>query len=411
MGRHHHHRPGSYIRAAAVVFTTALCLALQSSIRIGCSNNTERWSGWVFRGPSLQPCHGFLTPPRRPRTSERRVGTNDNRDTPPETVLLQRGVQVMREVMTNEFMVRNAVLHQVLAKPIGKLVEVRPSTIPGAGRGLFAKKNIKANTIIGFYPCHALGVDRSNSNNKSDDDVDDTAFFAWGEEHQEYFQAHDPSMSPSPYLLCTDQPLFVRPSLLQMFSSSTTTTSSSENKEQQQPQKLLYLNVNPNANAAPNNNNNHCWVSHMINDGATIIADDTRTTEAADLVDYFHQSAKARNCIHIPFGPSPILATVTTQKIQKGSEILTTYGSAYWLGMMTSSSSSPDGRRRRNEDDAVAASSSPAVHQELVKLARELQALLPTVQTIYQHAVTALHTEYAAVWDSAAVSSSSSSRP
>jgi hypothetical protein len=339
-----------------------------------------------------------MAPTHRPRTSELRVGTNDNRDD--QEILLHRGVQVMREVMTNEFMARNQVLHQVLAKPIGKLVEVRPSTIPGAGRGLFAKKNIKANTIIGFYPCHALGVDRVGINHHNNSADDDTSFFVWGEEHQEYFQVH-PSTSQSPYLLCTDQPLFARPSLLTFSSSATGGDNDKEQEQQQQQPQLLYLDVNPDADAALLSS---CWVSHVINDGATIV--DDRTT-AADLVDYFRQSAKARNCIHIPFGPSPILATVTTQKIPKGSEILTTYGAAYWLGMMASSTS--PGGRPRNEDTAAAAAaaSSPSVHQELVTLARELQALLPTVQTIYQHAVTALHAEYAAAWDRAASSSSS----
>ena len=66
----------------------------------------------------------------------------------------------------------------------------------------------------------------------------------------------------------------------------------------------------------------------MINDGAKI----TENTEKG-VLDYYKKSKKEKNCIHIPFGPSPIMATVTTKKVKKGQELLTTYGGTYWLGV------------------------------------------------------------------------------
>ena len=36
-------------------------------------------------------------------------------------------------------------------------VEISDSTIPGAGRGLFASRDIAKGTIIALYPIHSLG--------------------------------------------------------------------------------------------------------------------------------------------------------------------------------------------------------------------------------------------------------------
>jgi uncharacterized protein (DUF39 family) len=46
---------------------------------------------------------------------------------------------------------------------------------------------------------------------------------------------------------------------------------------------------------------------------------------------YYRASSIAKNCVQVPFGPCPILATVATCKIRKGEELLTSYGGSYWL--------------------------------------------------------------------------------
>ena len=35
---------------------------------------------------------------------------------------------------------------------------------------------------------------------------------------------------------------------------------------------------------------------------------------------YNHSSRRAKNCVHVIFGPSPMLATITTKKIQKDDD-------------------------------------------------------------------------------------------
>ena len=79
----------------------------------------------------------------------------------------------------------------------------------------------------------------------------------------------------------------------------------------------------------PNRDIVDAWVSQMINDGATVQSN----TEDGDL-EYYEATKFAKNCIHIPFGPSPIMATVTTRKVKKGQEFFTTYGATYWLGVL-----------------------------------------------------------------------------
>jgi len=197
---------------------------------------------------------------------------------------LMAGIRKMEAIMTPSFYEE----HESLAafyKKLTKNVEVKESSIPDAGLGLFAKKPLKANTIVSFYPAHALGIDGSDFVSLDTD----------------YFAAH-PS-DKSSYLHCTDQPLFERPSFLPH-------------------QPIVYLDVNPTLPQVPG------WTSPMINDGATV----TSNTEAG-VLDYYQQSRQARNCIHIPFGPSPVLATITTKKVKKGDELLTSYGGTYWLGV------------------------------------------------------------------------------
>lgn len=204
-----------------------------------------------------------------------------------------------------------------------------------AGKGLFAKKNIKANTIISFYPCHALGVEGTFVVNESD---------------EPYF-ANQPQ-NESPYLHCTDQPIFARSSILN------------------RPDQLLYLDVKPSIALE-----NTIWTSHYINDGAMA----TEATSEA-VLQYYKTSSLARNCIHIPFGPSPMLATVTTKKVKKGEEFLTSYGADYWL---------------LNRCDTVP--QSEEIHQEMLSMARQLQASMKTVGVTYANHIVELEALYNAI--------------
>lgn len=210
----------------------------------------------------------------------------------------------------------------------------------------------QAGTIVGLYPAHALGyelvVPVNNTSAEEDDSQEEelqdlSMFLAGNDEDREYFAEHPHGNSP--YLHATDQPLFQRPSLL--------STLFDESKKEMPPP--LYLDVNPNRNDKLDG----AWTSHYINDGASML--DCKTITEADIEQYYRSSTKAKNCIHIPFGPSPILATITTKKIKKGEELFTSYGVVYWLGAMDNSESAPS------------PSMTEKIHSQIVESARDLQ--------------------------------------
>ena len=240
----------------------------------------------------------------------------------------------METVMTSSFFESTPILKTLLSK-IDKQVEIKDSTIPNAGKGLFAKKAIKANTLVGFYPAHALGVE--------------DCFVYSNEKDASYFADH-----PSPnsdYLHCTDQPLFQRPSLLLQGDTN----------------NPVYLDVNPNRPITTG------WVSQMINDGAIV----SEPTEAGIL--QYYQAAKVNNnCVHIPFGPSPILATITTKKLKAGSELFTTYGGVYWLGNFA------------NHSVPI----TPVIRQEIQATAKTLQTCIQTANRLYSNPMEALQLAY-----------------
>lgn len=174
-------------------------------------------------------------------------------------------------------------------------VEVKESSIPDAGLGLFATEKIKSGTIISFYPVHTLGIDLGESIRRvSMDSAGQTR------EQQEEESSGDQT---NPYLLhiLGNRPL-MKLGLEDLGGDS------------------IFLDVDIDQQESIG------FQSHRINDGATVL---TNSEDGA--LAYYQASRRAKNCVHVPFGPSPLLATVTTRKIKKGDELLTTYGCSYWL--------------------------------------------------------------------------------
>jgi hypothetical protein len=249
-------------------------------------------------------------------------------------------------------------LHR-LRKQVQQLTMIDQSSLgEHAGLGLFATKNIKAGTIIGLYPAHALGYEllvpaAGDANNLRDLSL----FLAQSEIDEKYFTENQPHNN-SPYLHATDQPIFQRPSMLAPLFD--------QNGKVGMVPPPLYLDVNPNRNSELDG----IWTSHYINDGSSLL-DHTRSVGTSSSIEdgieqYYQQSTQAKNCIHIPFGPSPVLATITTKKVKKGQELFTSYGVVYWLGAIST-----------NNGDDNGASNAPGmtekIQSQIVQSARDLR--------------------------------------
>jgi len=251
-----------------------------------------------------------------------------------------------------------------LRKQVQQLTDISPSSIGDhAGLGLFATKNIKAGTVVGLYPAHALGyelvVPLDEGGEMDEDNLQDLSMFlAENEEDEKYFSDHPHGNSP--YLHATDQPLFQRPSLLSSLFD--------EAKDEMAPP--LYLDVNPNRNEELDG----IWTSHFINDGASLLDMQNSGTSIEDEIErYYTQSTKEKNCIHIPFGPSPVLATVTTKKVKKGQELFTSYGVVYWLGAVDTLPEEEESTPRMNE----------RIQTQIVQSARDLQKAMEETKRGY----------------------------
>ena len=272
----------------------------------------------------------------------------------------------MHHIMTPEIWQSSPQLKTMYTQMI-KNVEIKESSIAGAGLGVFAKKNIKSGTIVSFYPAHALGIDDG-----------DTPSFVCLPRDDDYFQSH-PSTESS-YLHCTDQPLFQRKSLLQQQASSLSLSDAEI--------PPLFLDANPNNRG----DNDLCWVSHMINDGAKV-----ESNTARGVLNYYEQTALQKNCIHLPFGPSPVMATVTTKKVKKGAELFTSYGGVYWLGVLYA-------------DHDLQVDMTPEIQTKIQQTARDLQQSMQTVSVTYAPQATALQEAFDAVHnEQSRISSASSS--
>lgn len=174
-------------------------------------------------------------------------------------------------------------------------IEVRQSSLDGAGLGLFAKKNIKAGTIISFYPVHTIGIDFDGSAENRLFSIDSAG------ETQERRQEIEDDQAYLHNIL--GKRLLMNADIINTLGGQS-----------------IFIDVDLGQGDSPS------FVSHRINDGA-IVMENTHD----GVLKYYQESRKAKNCVRIPFGPSPLLATVTTKKVSKGEELFTTYGCSYWL--------------------------------------------------------------------------------
>ena len=265
-------------------------------------------------------------------------------------------------------------LHR-MRKQVQQLTKIDQSSLGAhAGLGLFATKNIKAGTIIGLYPAHALGYEYVVPDADTNTERDVSLFLAMNDIDETYFTDRQPHNN-SPYLHATDQPIFQRQSMLASLFGNTGKVGGGV------APPPLYLDVNPNRNHELDG----IWTSHYINDGSSLLNHKTNVGTSSSssssstiedgIEQYYLQSTQAKNCIHIPFGPSPVLATITTKKVKKGQELFTSYGVVYWLGALSTTAT-------RSVDDG-APGMTEKIQTQIVQSARDLQQAMEEAKRGY----------------------------
>ena len=243
-------------------------------------------------------------------------------------------------------------------KSNNNMVEVRRSTIPNAGLGLFASKNIKVGDILSFYPVNTIGivdaidgsivVRQRRRDDVVGDDIDTTddampgCKFARGEskdeQDQQYVTSNDDVDDDETYLLHVlgsgsrtlmhvnialdlgGSSIFVNNVALKQHhrEQHNDDSDSSSEKSNYSSTSTTKSTATPGSSTSTTNNG---FDGHRVNDGATILTNDEAGTLA-----YYHSSRLLKNCIHVPFGPCPVLALIATRNVLCGEELLTTYG-------------------------------------------------------------------------------------
>ena len=186
-----------------------------------------------------------------------------------------------------EFMATRPPKLQDLFRTCKESVHVAKSSIPAAGKGLFASQDIQAGSIITFYPVHALGVN-----------FRDGSCFLYSKD------GHDHAKSAYVLSLIGNRPI-LGIDLQNDFDG------------------MGFVDADPGRTVSP------AWQCHFINDGAII---QKNTPEA--VMQYYKASLESQNAIFLPLGPSPLCAAVATKDISKGQEIFACYGRSYWLGLV-----------------------------------------------------------------------------
>jgi hypothetical protein len=252
------------------------------------------------------------------------------------------------------------------------MVEVRTSTIPNAGLGLFAIKDINMGDILSYYPVNTIGIvdaidgsivvrqhrcddvvgdidtiddtmtgrtlqrgdgkdgqyqPDSNNNNevyvtsKDDDDVnvnDDETYLlhVLGSGSRTLMKVNIAMELGGSSIFVNNVAVLKPEQRCQQHNDDD--SSSGKKSDSSSTTTTTTASTLPISSILSTNNG---FDGHRVNDGATILTNDEAGTLA-----YYHASRLLKNCIHVPFGPCPVLALIATRNVLCGEELLTTYG-------------------------------------------------------------------------------------
>jgi hypothetical protein len=190
---------------------------------------------------------------------------------------------------------------------------VAESTLPNAGRGLFATKDIAKGSLITCYPGDALLCeyydDEEMNHDEEDhgqeyDEEDETEVILWGShvnsmyrvDDDEIFDGRDDGMPPLVSYAASVNDVY---SVIGM----------------------------------PSLDQDPAYLGHFANDGGGHIAQENfETMGIEDMLSlYIEKSSDVANAKHVPFGGGLHLGTMAIKDIKKNQEIFVTYGTDYWM--------------------------------------------------------------------------------
>mmetsp|Transcript_32505 Transcript_32505/g.48477 ORF Transcript_32505/g.48477 Transcript_32505/m.48477 type:complete len:337 (+) Transcript_32505:61-1071(+) len=206
---------------------------------------------------------------------------------------------------------------------------IGPSTVDGAGRGLFATEDIAKGELITFYPGDALLCEYSEL------EIDD--------EEEEDFDEEDIDFEDEDYY--DEEADYVEEVVLWGEHVDT----SDRLEEDEVFDGIVAENVPPLTSYAasvddvysvmgmPILDNNPAYYGHFANDGAGHIAIQTGVADAARrgieeiISSYVSESVELSNARHKPIADGLHLGTFASKDIKKGEEVMVTYGPDYWM--------------------------------------------------------------------------------
>ena len=233
-----------------------------------------------------------------------------------------------REATPNneEQLVKETLLSTRLSSLELNRTSVRPSTIEGAGLGLFATEDIAIGELITCYPGDALLVEYGEL--EIDDDEED------GTEYN--FDDEDLDFEDEEYY--NDESDYVEEAVLWGGHVNTTyrmdedTVFDGSVDEEIPPLTSYAASVDDvySVMGHPSLNDNPAYFGHFANDGAGHIALQSKVGDCGGIEEiissYVSESLRLSNARHEPISGGLHLGTVATKDIKNGEEVLVTYG-------------------------------------------------------------------------------------
>ena len=222
-------------------------------------------------------------------------------------------------------------------------VQVKTSSIPNAGRGLFATRDIAKNSIIAFYPMHGLGCKLEHPRDDDDGGGDG------GGNHHSYYWSVQMALDPKNAMVHEE-------SSYALFSLLGNLPFCGVNLEERFGDNArLFVDATPDYCTVKEG-----WYGGYINDSAIVkhLGDEN----------YYPTSRSNQNIEIVPFYPAPFQVCVTTRDVKQGEEFFTSYGYNYWvniLNLQQSPSKPPESIVKQKEEAALSIQTTVKVVPEL----------------------------------------------